>query len=143
MWTELMRSRMSPKRDARRKLRAVLWREWTRPQFDGDGVSLAPFGESSPLGLESHRDRFILQRARAVMAQAFPEPRREAPFGPEDFQSEDQMLQAAIEASLMDTPPSETRGGDRTPPTRRLDEAGIKTPDSSRKGKKKRGGRGP
>ena len=77
------------------------------------------------------------------MAQAYPEPCPEAPFGPEDFQSEDQMLQAAIEASLMDTP-AENPGGHRTTATRSLDEAGLKTPASARRdGKKKRGGRGP
>lgn len=77
------------------------------------------------------------------MARAYPEPCPEPPFGPEDFQSEDQMLQAAIEASLMDTP-METRGGDRTATTPTVDEAGLQTPGSARRdGKKKRGGRGP
>ena len=143
MWTELLRSQMSPKRDARRKIRAAFWKEWTRPQFDGGGTSMAPFGEQSALGLQSLRDRYILRRARALMARAYPEPCPESPFGPEDFQSEDQMLQAAIEASLMDTP-AETRGGDRTAATRNLDEAGLKTPGSARRGgKKKCGGRDP
>jgi len=68
-------------------------------------------------------------------------------FGPMDFPSEDAMLQAAIQASLMDTP-SESQGGDRTVGTRSLDDADIKTPASSARprpatkaGKKKRGGR--
>ena len=68
VWTHHLRSRMSPKRDARRKIRAALWQEWTRPQFDGGEASATPFGERSPLGQMSHRDRYILQRARAVMA---------------------------------------------------------------------------
>ena len=141
VWTEWMRSQMSPKRDARRKLRSVFWRAWTLRHIDGGGSSAAPFGETSPLGLQSHRDRFILRRARAVMAQAFPEPSSAAPFGPEDFMSEEQMLQAAIEASLISTP-SETRGeADRTSTSRSLEEAGIKTPDSSRRDGKKRSGR--
>lgn len=115
----------------RRKLRSVFWRAWTLRHIDGGGSSAAPFGETSLLGLQSHRDRFILRRARAVMAQAFPEPSSAAPFGPEDFMSEEQMLQAAIEASLISTP-SETRGeADRTSTSRSLEEAGIKTPDSS------------
>lgn len=138
VWTHHLRSRMSPKRDARRKIRAALWQEWTRPQFDGGEASATPFGERSPLGQMSHRDRFILRRARAVMDQAFPE---EA-FGPSDFMSEDQMLQAAIEASLISTS-AETRDGDRSGATRDLSEAGIQTPGSARRsGKKKRGGRG-
>ena len=72
------------------------------------------------------------------MAIAFPN----GTFGPmDDFPSEDAMLQAAIQASLMDTP-SETQGGDRTDGTRSIDAAGITTPDTSRKaGKKKRGSR--
>merc|ERR1719149_194175 len=58
MFTQFMRASMSPKRDARRKIRAALWQEWTRPQFDGGGTSAEPFGEPSPLGLMSHRDRY-------------------------------------------------------------------------------------
>ena len=142
VWTEMMRSRMSPKRDARRKIRAALWQEWTRPQFEGGGASSAPFGEPSPLGLLSHRDRYILRRAHALMHVSFPDE----PLAEEErvaFQAEDQMLQAAIEASLMEMSP-ETRGSDRTAETRSLDVAGIQTPGTSRRGgKKKRGGRAP
>ena len=93
--------------------------------------------EPSPLGLMSHRDRYILRRASSVMAQAFPQ----GVFGPEDFGSEEQMLQAAIEASLISTP-LETRGeADRTSTSRSLEEAGIKTPDSSRRDGKRRSDR--
>lgn len=138
VWTEWKRSRLSPKRDARRKIRAAFWQEWTRPQFAG-GQSSRVAGPS-PLGLLSHRDKYILRRADVLMDAAF------APgyFGPMDFQSEEAMLQAAIVASLKDST-SETQGeDDRTDGTRSLDVAGIKTPDSSRKaGKKKRGGRAP
>ena len=94
------------------------------------------------LYLLSLRDRYILRRADALMDRAF-EP---GTFGPMDFQSEEAMMQAAIAASLKEAPTetSESRGGDRTDGTRSLEEAGIKTPDTSRKsGKKKRGGRNP
>ena len=85
----------------------------------------------------SHRDRYILRRASSVMAQAFPQ----GVFGPEDFGSEEQMLQAAIEASLTDTP-MENRGDDHIVETRKFNEVGGQTPDSARRGgKKKRGGR--
>ena len=137
VFTQFMRASMSPKRDARRKIRAALWQEWTRPQFDGGGTSAEPFGEPSPLGLMSHRDRYILRRASSVMAQAFPQ----GVFGPEDFGSEEQMLQAAIEASLTDTP-MENRGDDHIVETRKFNDVGGQTPDSARRGgKKKRGGR--
>ena len=132
VWTEWQRSRMRPECDARRKIRAAFWQEWTRPQFAG--------GSAKRLGLLSGRDRFILAKADALMAKAFPFP-GDAPFGPGDFQSEDAMLQAAIAASLLNTS-LETQDGDRTDGTRSLDVAGIITPDTSRKaGKKKRGGR--
>ena len=117
MWTALMRSRMSPKRDARRKIRAVLWQEWTRPQFGGGESSATSFGVASR-GRMSHRDVYILRRARVVMDQAFGP---EEAFGPSDFMSEDQMLQAAIEASLISTS-AETRDGDHSGATRDLHE---------------------
>ena len=107
------------------------------PQFAGGQSSRAE--GPSPLGLLSLRDRYILRRADALMDRAF-EP---GTFGPMDFQSEEAMMQAAIAASLKEAP-TESRGGDRTDGTRSLEEAGIKTPDTSRKsGKKKRGGRNP
>ena len=62
----------------------------------------------------------------------------------DDLHLEDQMVQAALlrswPPSLEDTP-SETQGGGRTDVTRSLSEAGIQTPGSARRGKKKRGGR--
>ena len=139
VWTQHMRSRMSPRRDARRKLRGVLWREWTRPQFEMGGGSAAPFGETSSLGLLSHRDRYILRCANALMHRAFPDEPID-PMVRDDLHLEDQMVQAALLASLEDTP-SETQGGGRTDATRSLSEAGIQTPGSARRGKKKRGGR--
>ena len=48
VWTSFMRLR---------KLRGLLWREWTRPQFGGSTVDPV-------LGELSHRDQFILAKAR-------------------------------------------------------------------------------
>jgi len=124
VWTEWMRSRMSPKCDARSRVRDAFWQEWTRPQFAG--------GSAARLGLMSHRDRYILGRADALMDRYFPELTNK--------EHEDQMLQAAIQASLM-TMPAETRGSSHTHATRSLDEAEIKTPASTRRGGKKHGGR--
>jgi hypothetical protein len=50
VWTSFMRLR---------KLRGLLWREWTRPQFGGSTVDPV-------LGELSHRDQFILAKARYV-----------------------------------------------------------------------------
>ena len=69
VFTAWMRSRMSPNRDAKRKLRAVFWREWTRPLPDAGESSAAPSGESSALGMLSRRDSFILRRANALVAR--------------------------------------------------------------------------
>jgi hypothetical protein len=60
-----MRSHMSPRRDARRRLRSVLWQEWTRPQFGGSDVD--PVARSV-LGLTSHRDECIRARVRRYQA---------------------------------------------------------------------------
>ena len=139
--TAYWRSRMSPRRDARRKLRSVFWREWTRPQFDvhreGSTVNLLP------LGMFSYRDRFIMRRVDAFMDKAFGAP------GPSNSEpdemvfntvAEDRDLQEAIAASLMTSPP-ETRGDTREhTATRSLTDAGITTPGSARRGKR-RGGR--
>ena len=56
-YTVVWRNWLSTRHDARRKLGAGLWREWTRPQFDG-GCTLA-----GPL---SHRDVYIRDRARTL-----------------------------------------------------------------------------
>jgi len=56
-YTVVWRNWLSTRHDARRKLGAGLWREWTRPQFDG-GCTLA--------GRLSHRDVYIRGRARTL-----------------------------------------------------------------------------
>ena len=68
VWTKWMRDRL--RGGPRRKLRSLLWREWTRPQFDG--TPALPESADFPrqvgfagIGRRSHRDVFILERARA------------------------------------------------------------------------------
>ena len=143
VWTHFMRSRMSPKRDARRKLRDVLWREWTRRQFDAAESSTAPLGTRSPLGLLSHRDRYILRRADALMLHVFPDEPVDADMAAA-LVDEEYDLQEAIAASLMTTP-SVTQGDDHntSAATRSLTDAGISTPGSARRAGKRRSGRRP
>jgi len=70
VWTVWMRTRLSPRSDARRKLRLAFWREWTRPQIEpSPGISdTADFPRQlgfSDLGRRSHRDEYLLERVRA------------------------------------------------------------------------------
>jgi len=65
VWTTWMRAR---------KLRTLLWREWTRPQFEATPAipETADFDRqlgSKDLGLRSHRDEFMLKRVRARCAR--------------------------------------------------------------------------
>ena len=74
VWTQWMRARLSPRRDACRKLRLAFWREWTRPQFaPGPGISETADPERqlgfADLGPRSHRDEYILKLARARCAR--------------------------------------------------------------------------
>ena len=74
VWTVWMRSRLSPRRDARRKLRLAFWREWTRPQFEPNpGIpATADYPRQlgfADLGRRSHRDEYLLQRVRARCAR--------------------------------------------------------------------------
>ena len=71
VWTRWMRARLSPRRDARRALRLLFWREWTRPQFEAEPTvsDLASSDDCRQLGfadigLRSLRDRYIHERAR-------------------------------------------------------------------------------
>jgi hypothetical protein len=68
VWTKWMRDRL--RGGPRRKLRSLLWREWTRPQFDGtpalpESADLPRQLGFAGIGRRSHRDVFILERARA------------------------------------------------------------------------------
>jgi hypothetical protein len=72
VWTAWMRSRTPEARlEARRRVRDVLWREWTRPQIEPPpSPSLPPGCRALPAGLKvlgarSLRDEYILARARA------------------------------------------------------------------------------
>ena len=64
---------MAQKLDVRRKLRGLLWREWTRPQIGPPpqrplppGCTTLPKG-LQVLGSRSLRDDYILARARAFL----------------------------------------------------------------------------
>lgn len=71
VWTAWMRTRVEARLEVQRKLRNLLWREWTRPQIEPPPLSRAPKGcVSIPTGLQilgarSLRDEHILARARA------------------------------------------------------------------------------
>jgi len=72
VWTRWMRSRTPEAQlEARRKLRSLLWREWTRPQIDPPSTPTSlPGGHVLPMGLQvlgarSLRDEYVLARVRA------------------------------------------------------------------------------
>ena len=74
VWTAWMRSRTPEARLAvQRKLRDLLWREWTRPQFSPPPTSPVPKGcRAIPTGLQvlgvrSLRDEYIRKRAGAFL----------------------------------------------------------------------------
>ena len=143
-FTAWMRSRLSPRRDARRKLRSVFWQEWTRPQFGGSVVDPV-------LGLTSHRDEFI--RARVKHFEAALEAHTAAKlreYLPEEVEDElvefattgfDPVeIQAAISASL-DADNHARSPSDRQAGMSSLKEAGIPETPGSARARKRRGGR--
>lgn len=72
-WTAWMRSRTPEARlEVRRKLRGLLWREWTRRQIEPPLLPPLPAGCKrladglQVLGARSLRDEYILARARAL-----------------------------------------------------------------------------
>ena len=143
-FTAWMRSRLSPRRDARRKLRSVFWQEWTRPQFGGSVVDPV-------LGLTSHRDEFI--RARVKHFEAALEAHTAAKlreYPPEEVEDElvefattgfDPVeIQAAISASL-DADNHARSPSDRQAGMSSLKEAGIPETPGSARARKRRGGR--
>ena len=115
VWTSWMRARMSPKLDARLRLRDLLWRAWTTKQV----------GSSSATRDLSLRDVFM----RDTFCEACK-------------RMSDRIASAiqAQEEILLTCPDP----GRPSLPTRGVDEAGLMTPASARKGKKSRGrgGRG-
>jgi hypothetical protein len=159
VWTAWMRSRLSPKRDARRRLRDIFWRAWTHR--DGGALQVV----DPVLGLTSHRDEYYRAKARTLVRRYIePEVARRnlretgadivmddmEDFGLTGFDPQD--VQAAITASLRTDPgvwlepgPPDDDATARQPGGRQagkssLTEAGLKTPPSAR-ASKKRGGR--
>lgn len=134
VWTAWMRSRTPEARlETRRKLRGLLWREWTRPQIEPPpSPSLPPGCRALPAGLQvlgarSLRDEYILTRARAFTHH--PSIRSHRASG----------LSKALWSWLgfqreMDF--DRTHKAARSPET-----AGLTTPTSARNRKKTRGGK--
>jgi hypothetical protein len=104
---------LSPKQDALRKLRDLFWRAWITPQTGGPSAT-----QGLSLRTQVHRVRFRDDADRMSM-----------------------MIARAIPAQAEVIPATCPNTG-RSLPTRGVDEAGLKTPASARKGKKSRGGRG-
>ena len=113
VWTGWMRARMSPRLDAQRKLQNLLWRAWTMPQF---GSSLA----SQDLSLRDIYRRESFCKARERMCARIAKA----------IQAQEEILMTCPEP---DRPSLPTRG---------VEEAGLKTPASARRGKQARAGRG-
>lgn len=151
-FTAHMRSRMSPQRDAHRKLhrlgwrawarhcrlqwrlRCLLWRSWTHRCQDVPSSSTLPTG----LGKISRRDAYIHDRAQRLVPQLIQHGLI-AGTSDADPADEDAELQEAIRLSLADS--NARSPGGRTASTRSLDEAGIPATPGSARARKKRSGR--
>jgi len=142
VWTASawMRSNLSPKRDARRKIRAAFWNEWTRPRFS------CKIGPPS-LNPWSHRDRYIWEKALVLSNQLGKlglinnragDPQTN-PLSDDGASDDDEEMQAAIAASLLDSPAPGSPGAGPSGTTRSLEDAGISTPISSRARRKRPG----
>lgn len=115
VWTSFMRARLSYRRDMQLKLCSLLWRAWTTPQV----------GSSSASEDLSLRDVFRRKSFREACSRM------------------SDRIAAAIQSQedILLTCPASDRP---SLPTRGVDEAGLITPASARRGKKSRGkgGRG-
>ena len=131
-----MRSTFSPRRDARRKIRAAFWGAWSKREF-----KLSDERANGPLGLCSHRDVYIYRKAMAMEKKlvqlGFITPAPLATITEEDVASQ-------AEAPAVNTrgiaPDDQTDAG-RQASTRSLTEAGIPSNPNSARARKKRGGR--
>ena len=115
VWTGWMRARMSPRWDAQCKLHSLLWRAWTTPQFGSSSASQ----DLSPRDVY-RRESFRKARERMSVTIA------------KAIQAQEEILMTCPEP---DHPSLLIRG---------VDEAGLTTPASARRGKQARGrgGRG-
>ena len=131
-----MRTRTPEARlEARRKVRDVLWREWTRPQIEPPPLPTVSPGSPmrviatglQVIGARSMRDEYILKRARALMHH--PQVRGFRHSG----------MSKALYAWLGFR---RVIDFDRIhPAARSREEAGLNTPTSARSRKKTRGGK--
>lgn len=153
-FTAWMRSRMSPQRDAQRKLqrlgwhawlrhrgllwrlRCLLWRAWTHRWLVASKSTPIP---ANNLGRFSCRDAYIYNKCCAMT----PELIRHGIISSYDTdpvdEEEDAELQEAISRSLTDH--TARNPGGRTASTRKLHEAGIPATPGSARARKKRGGK--
>lgn len=117
--------------EARRKWRALLWREWTRPRFVPPPMPVLPAGcvripsGVQVLGARSLRDEYLLSRARALSRAA-------------GISVSYDIARWLRQPGLRQAPSNRTAGAKTSPGT-----AGLSTPVSVRSRKKKsRGGTG-
>lgn len=117
--------------EARRKWRALLWGEWTRPRFVPPPMPVLPAGcvriptGVQVLGVRSLRDEYLLSRARALSLAA-------------GITASYDIARWLRQPALRQAPSNRTAGAKSSPET-----VGLSTPASSRNRKKKsRGGSG-
>ena len=117
--------------EARRKWRALLWREWTRPRFVPPPMPVLPAGcvriptGVQVLGARSLRDEYLLSRARALSRAA-------------GISVSYDIARWLRQPGLRQAPSNRSAGAKTSQET-----AGVSTPVSSRNRKKKsRGGSG-
>ena len=148
-----MRSQLSPKRDAQRKLRGLatrawtrrlhrrarllhrlrdlLWRAWTARLF----ALTTDWGQA--LGMCSLRDRYIYERAAALVPQLIERGLIARKGGSRRRGRDTPRRRDAGDVVISD---ARSPGG-RTASTRKVDEAGIPATLGSARSRKKRGGR--
>ena len=110
LWTSWLRARLNHRQKTQQKLRDLLWRAWTVPRF-GSSSAFQDLSLRDKYRRESFREACIRMNSRIASA----------------IQAQEEILMTCPDP---DRPPLPTRG---------VDEAGLMTPTSARKGKKSRG----
>ena len=157
-FTLLMRSRLSPKRDAQRKLcglltrartrclhgralllhrlQGLLWRAWTARLF----ALTTDWGQS--LGMCSLRDKYIYERAAALVPQLIRCGLIADHGGGRRRRGRTASTTRRQDIAAADAEISDARSpGGHTASTRKVDEAGIPATPGSARARKKRSGR--